>query len=96
MGNIKTTLKNYRKNKLKISVAQKHNKMTSELEGILREMEAIDMGLEYLKEDLQNIIDRYYRKGDSYESLARSTGYTKAGVVSKVKRAVNELQKMFD
>ena len=94
MVNVHKTLKEYNKNQLRVTIAKKQNRMTEELEEIQKDMQTIDMAIDFIKLEYRLAIVAHFIEGDSYEVLARKYGYSKNGMVYRVKMGIKTIESL--
>jgi len=94
--NVKDSLRNYRKTSVQISMAIAIGKVNAEIEKMIEQKSMLDKAIEMLIPEQFMAIDGYFRKGLSYEKIARKGGYAKSTISYHTKIAINSMQKVFD
>ena len=93
---IKNWLKNYRKNAQLISIAEATNKKSVAIDKLIEEKCIIDIAIAHLDEEHLMAIDNHYRKGMSYDKIARQFGYCKATVFYRAKEGMKVIEQILN
>ena len=89
---VKEWLKNYRKNEVKISIAEATGKFNDEIENLTREKKVIDVAIGHLMPEQQMAIDEHYRNGRSFERCGRQIGYGSSTVYKRCMSGIKTLE----